>query len=132
MQTSEGFQSWREPIWEFLGVMASEGVDRGIFVTSGIYTNEALRFAEGKSLELIDGAQFGEMAKSFQEHVLTKDVASSAAPLPDITPDRPKCPTCRKPMALRRAKAGKNVGQEFWGCSAFPQCRGTRTCEQST
>ena len=33
-------------------------------------------------------------------------------PLPDTTPDRPECPTCGKPMVLRRAKSGKNVGQE--------------------
>jgi restriction system protein len=119
------------PIREFFGVMTSEGVDRGIFVSSGIYTNEALQFAKGKPLELIDGAQFAEMATAFQAHVLTKDVVSSVAPLPDTTPDRPECPSCGKPMVLRRAKTGKNVGQEFWGCSMFPQCRGTRTCEQS-
>jgi restriction system protein len=115
------------PIREFFGVIASEGVDRGIFVSSGIYTNEAFRFAEGKQLELIDGVQFAEMAKSFQAHVLTKDVTS----LSDTTPDRPECPSCGKPMVLRRAKTGKNVGQEFWGCSTFPACRGTRTCEQT-
>jgi hypothetical protein len=27
-----------------------------------------MRFAEGKSVELIDGAQFAEMAKAFQAH----------------------------------------------------------------
>lgn len=118
------------PIREFFGVMTSEGVDRGVFVSSGVYTNEALRFAEGNALELIDGAQFAEMAKAFQAHGLSKEATSSAPVLADITPERPECPTCGKGMVLRRAKAGNNAGQEFWGCSTFPQCRGTRPCGQ--
>jgi restriction system protein len=115
-----------KPIREFFGVMTSEGADRGIFVSSGLYTNEALRFAEGKALELIDGAQFAEMAKSFQKHWLGKQSAAATPLLSDTTPDRPKCPFCEKVMVLRRAKSGRNSGQEFWGCSAFPHCRGTR------
>ncbi|MDX1953049.1 MAG: restriction endonuclease [Verrucomicrobiota bacterium] len=113
-----------KPIREFFGVMTSEGVDRGVFVSSGIYTNEALRFAEGKALELIDGAQFAEMAKAYQAHGRLQRTEVSAASLEDTTPNRPECPTCGKPMVLRRAKTGKNAGQEFWGCSAYPHCRG--------
>jgi restriction system protein len=94
-----------KPIREFFGVMASERVGRGIFVCSGIYTNDALRFAEGKALELIDGAQFAEMAKSFQAHGRSKEaeITPAATSLADTTPDRPECPTCTKPMVLRRA-----------------------------
>lgn len=116
-----------KPIREFFGVMASEGVDRGIFVSSGIYTNEAVRFAEGKPLELIDGAQLAEMAKDFQTYGRLQEVTLSPTTLGDTTPERPACPACGKPMVFRRAKTGKNVGQEFWGCSRFPQCRGTRS-----
>lgn len=36
----------------------------------------------------------------------------------------PPCPQCGKPMALRTAKAGKNVGKQFWGCTAYPECKG--------
>ncbi|HNO74436.1 MAG TPA: DUF2726 domain-containing protein [Nitrosomonas mobilis] len=35
----------------------------------------------------------------------------------------PTCPKCGEPMLRRKAKSGNNVGQEFWGCSAFPKCR---------
>lgn len=34
------------------------------------------------------------------------------------------CPKCGEPMVLRKAKTGSNSAQEFWGCSAFPKCRG--------
>ena len=36
----------------------------------------------------------------------------------------PDCPQCGKPMVLRTAKTGRNAGSQFWGCSAYPDCRG--------
>ena len=33
------------------------------------------------------------------------------------------CPKCSSIMVKKTAKKGKNVGKEFWACSAFPQCR---------
>ena len=38
----------------------------------------------------------------------------------------PGCPRCRKPMVRRMAKKGLKAESAFWGCSAFPRCRGTR------
>lgn len=37
----------------------------------------------------------------------------------------PKCPQCGQVMALRTAKAGKYAGQQFWGCTGYPECKGT-------
>lgn len=37
----------------------------------------------------------------------------------------PCCPRCGKPMTLRTAKSGKNAGSQFWGCSGYPDCKGT-------
>jgi four helix bundle suffix protein len=36
----------------------------------------------------------------------------------------PDCPLCGKPTVLRTAKSGKNAGKQFWGCSAYPECKG--------
>jgi four helix bundle suffix protein len=41
-------------------------------------------------------------------------------------PDAPLCPECEKPMRKRTAKTGKHAGQSFWGCTAYPECTGTR------
>lgn len=41
----------------------------------------------------------------------------------------PDCPHCKKPMRRRRAYNGPNAGNEFWGCSGYPTCRGTRSLE---
>jgi four helix bundle suffix protein len=38
----------------------------------------------------------------------------------------PACPLCGKPMAVRTARQGSRAGSRFRGCSAYPQCRGTR------
>ncbi len=34
-----------------------------------------------------------------------------------------KCPKCGSKLVLRTAKKGDNVGNQFYGCSAFPKCR---------
>ena len=36
----------------------------------------------------------------------------------------PACSQCGKPMVLRTAKTGKNAGQQFWGCTGYPDCKG--------
>jgi len=37
----------------------------------------------------------------------------------------PACPLCGGQMGLRTAKAGPHAGEQFWGCTAYPKCRGT-------
>ena len=38
----------------------------------------------------------------------------------------PNCPLCGKPMLKRMQKRGRMQGREFWGCSDYPNCNGTR------
>lgn len=35
-------------------------------------------------------------------------------------------PLCAKPMVRHTAKRGATAGNEFWGCTAYRSCRGTR------
>ncbi|MBM4309804.1 MAG: four helix bundle protein [Deltaproteobacteria bacterium] len=37
----------------------------------------------------------------------------------------PACKLCGKPMALRTARTGKSAGRSFWGCTGYPECKGT-------
>lgn len=39
--------------------------------------------------------------------------------------ETPNCPQCGKAMRLRTAKQGSNAGSQFWGCSGYPECKGT-------
>ena len=43
-----------------------------------------------------------------------------------VAADAPACPLCGKPMIKRVAKKGLNSGREFWSCSRYPDCNGTR------
>lgn len=36
----------------------------------------------------------------------------------------PPCPKCGKAMVLRTAHKGNQLGKQFWGCSAYPDCKG--------
>ncbi|MEZ5541266.1 MAG: DUF2726 domain-containing protein [Pseudomonadota bacterium] len=53
------------------------------------------------------------MSQALSNTLLTTD--ESAAPT---------CPECGLPMVLRKAKTGSHGGNMFYGCSAFPRCRG--------
>jgi four helix bundle suffix protein len=43
----------------------------------------------------------------------------------DRTDHAPSCPACGKAMVLRTARKGARTGSRFWGCSGYPECRGT-------
>ncbi len=43
-----------------------------------------------------------------------------------VEANAPLCPLCGKPMVKRVAKKGIHSGREFWSCSAYPACNGTR------
>ena len=44
----------------------------------------------------------------------------------DRTEKQLACPLCGKLMVLRTARKGGRAGSQFWGCSGYPECRGTR------
>jgi len=39
--------------------------------------------------------------------------------------DGPACPVCGQPMVRRIARQGPRANQPFWGCSGYPDCKGT-------
>jgi ssDNA-binding Zn-finger/Zn-ribbon topoisomerase 1 len=43
----------------------------------------------------------------------------------------PACPDCGAEMRLRTARRGKNAGGQFWGCSRYPECKGTRDSQDT-
>ncbi len=55
-----------------------------------------------------------------KDRLAARDAAHAAAG------DAPVCPKCGKPMRKRVAKRGENAGSEFWSCTGWPDCRGTR------
>lgn len=114
---------------ELYGVMAARGVTGGFVVTSGRFTSEAINFASGRNVTLVDGPKLlGLIRQARAGDKPTK----AGADAPAATPPTPAsgqsttCPLCAKPMVRRTAKRGPNAGNDFWGCTGYPPCRGTR------
>jgi restriction system protein len=106
-------------IRELYGVMAAEGAAGGFVVTSGVFTQEAKSFAEGRNVELIDGAELKRIIKEVQ-----RPTAQVKPQFSSVASASPSCPTCGSVMVKRAAKQGANAGNMFWGCSTYPKCRG--------
>jgi restriction system protein len=116
---------------ELYGAMAAKGAAGGFVVTSGRFTAEAEAFASGRNLRLLDGPQLHRLLKQARGSAPAPVAAankagqaSKAAPQP-VKTAAPTCPRCTQPMVRRTARKGPNAGQEFWGCSDYPRCRGT-------
>jgi restriction system protein len=103
-------------IREFLGVMTHEKVGRGVFMTTGEYTKEAMKFSESHPIELLDGAglikKISELPGAEQEALLRYAFQGDYS--------TPTCASCGIKMTRRNSKRGA-----FWGCLNFPRCRCT-------
>ena len=109
-----------QPVRELYGVMAAHGAAGGFVVTSGEFTEDAVHFAGGLALTLINGKTLlrGIRAQAGSGPVVTRPADLST----------PECPVCGAAMVLRQARSGAHAGKQFWGCSRYAQdhCRGTR------
>jgi restriction system protein len=114
---------------ELYGVMAALGATGGFVVTSGRFTDEALGFASGRNVTLVDGPKLRALIQQARQSDgvrMREQPARSGATIADTASSDTDCPLCSKPMIRRIAKRGANAGGAFWGCTAYPTCRGTR------
>lgn len=102
---------------ELFGVMAAQGAVGGYVVSSGQFSKEARNFAAGQNIELIDGDDLHKMIRSVER-------PSSPPVLQGATPE---CPSCGNTMVKRIARRSAKSGTEFWGCTKYPACKGTRS-----
>lgn len=131
------WRTWLVPVQEvraLLGVVAAEEADGGVFVTCGGYTRDAVLFAEGKNLELVDGPALLKMLQGLEggdpvprdEHRPPDPAPAASMAVAAAVPVAPACPRCGTAMVRRTARKGPLAGEDFWGCATFPRCRGTR------
>ncbi|MBA6296193.1 nuclease-related domain-containing protein [Colwellia sp. MB02u-9] len=69
---------------------------------------------------IVEKIESGSLERSFKtnrQHV--KHVKEIVKEKSDVK----SCSKCGAEMVLRKANKGKDAGNEFWGCSAFPRCR---------
>ena len=113
---------------ELYGVMAAKGATGGFVVTSGRFTEDARKFAEGRNVQLVDGSKLFTMIKQAKQSLAATGQSANSKPQM-ATPKAvaaTSCPLCSSSMVKRTARNGSNAGGEFWGCSTFPKCRGVR------
>jgi restriction system protein len=116
-----------KPVRELLGVITAGDASGGYFVASGEYTQEARDFASKNGIYLIDGRELERMIDESRAPQRFMDPTSRQRDGADHEASvRVACPTCGEAMVRRIAKRGPKAGSEFWGCSQYPKCRGTR------
>lgn len=126
----KAFRVGVDVVRELYGAMAARGAAGGFVVTSGRFTDDAIAFASGRNVKLVDGPKLHGLIQRAQASG-SSDPASSTPPTvrhaqtPGLS-SAPTCPLCSKPMIMRKARRGANAGGSFWGCSTYPACRGTR------
>lgn len=74
---------------------------------------EAEFVSEGGYSEQLAKARLAER----ERQRMNRDHAEQPTPIPP-------CPLCGKPTVLRTAQKGPNAGQNFWGCTGYPECKG--------
>ena len=100
------------------GMMKSENIPEGVFITSGKFTQAARDVAAKESIDLIDGAELLRKIGA-----LTPE--QSDALLKMATQDEfltPTCPSCATKMTARSSTPN---GRKYWGCRSYPKCKQT-------
>lgn len=110
-------------IREQFGIMNAEVADGAFIVTSGLFTEEAIEFADDKNIILIDGIKLKKIIADLKQ-TPTRNVFENMA-ANQVKQSVPHCPTCASLMVKRTARKGVSAGKQFWGCSRFPKCKGT-------
>lgn len=123
----KAFKVGVDVVRQLYGVMAARGAAGGMVVTSGRFTDEAVAFAAGRNVRLVDGPALLALLQQARKAGAAR-APEAAAPRPAAPPSAamPACPKCGARMLKRMARQGSNAGSQFWGCSTYPKCRGTR------
>ncbi len=114
---------------EMAGLLAHHHAHAVKIVCIGSYTRDAERFAQGKPIQLMGGAQLLEMIRAVQRdsaplpnsraHIEPALVSSEPAL---VSAAHATCPRCGSDLVQR---TNRRTGESFLGCSHFPKCRGT-------
>jgi four helix bundle suffix protein len=75
---------------------------------------------------IADGGYTEQLAAMRRAERAKQQGPDPAGPPQPPARDAPHCPKCGQTMVLRTARQGPNAGSQFWGCSGYPNCRGTR------
>lgn len=95
---------------EMFGLMQHHQASGVKIICAGRFSKDAVTFAQGKDIELVDGEALMNLIGDIQRgEVAAADLA---------------CPDCKGPMVKRFSR---DRGRMFYGCQKYPKCDGTRS-----
>lgn len=101
-------------IRDFYGALANKLANaKGYFITTNKFTLEAIKFAEDKPIELIDGFQLIKYIKLANKDISARVNINESENL--------TCPECGNNLTKKKGKFGY-----FIGCSNYPNCKYSR------
>jgi restriction system protein len=95
------------------------------------YTGGFIRFVKSKHNVVFSSIEVEKIIASVESNRLSvslKTHLNHVKHVKSIVKDKQSsksCPICGHAMKLRESKQGIQVGKKFWGCSKYPQCKGT-------
>jgi restriction system protein len=114
-----------QTVRELFGVLHDRGAVAAKLVATSRFTPEAIAFAKGKPIELVDSDALLHLLRGVQTS--GRIVSPTLSREPDHASGAvPPCPSGHGLMVKRMARRGANAGSNFWGCSEYPRCRQTR------
>lgn len=112
---------------EMWGLAHHHRADAVKIVGVGGFTRDAEAFAQGKPIELVSGERLLAMVREVQSSMGDPKLVRVEPTLEATQAStEPSCPSCGSTMIRR---ANRITGQPFWGCRAYPACKGTRAAE---
>jgi restriction system protein len=114
-----------QTVRELYGVMIDRRANAAKLVATTNFTSDAIAFARGKPIELVDSAALLDLLRGVQT---SPKIAAPKIPEGAGVIEADPCPRCGSKMVLREATRGAHAGQSFWGCSRYPSCHATQPC----
>ena len=115
----------RRDLQILLSAMRDSKAKSAFFVTTGKFASTAIAYAQKNKITIFDIDTLPDLIAQ------ARSASSNGLPHSSFPPNgdcllpsaiKPGCDSCGARMRLRRSKGG----QPFWGCSAYPNCKGSK------
>ena len=114
----EAFRVGIKPVRQLRRAMAESNIARGVLLTAGRFSQEAVAEARREGIELIDGSQLLERFAALPEDK-ARGLLEFATEGDFLTPT---CPLCSIKMVPRQSTKDS---WPHWGCRNYPACKKT-------